>query len=128
VRANATSGRTAYAVKMFIGHYGYGFAAKRLDLAGPLWMLFLAVQLLDVFRAVFVLPGIVRVRIVPGFVNTQTGELRGSQGTAGLRRLEETGTAIRNDLRYELHREQELIRSYDLRRPWWTTSSVRLLK
>jgi hypothetical protein len=34
---------------MFIGHYGVGFAAKRIDPSIPLWVLFVAVQLLDVF-------------------------------------------------------------------------------
>jgi len=51
---------------MFIGHYGVGFAAKRIDPSIPLWVLFVAVQLLDVFWAPFVLLGIEKVRIVPG--------------------------------------------------------------
>jgi hypothetical protein len=51
---------------MFVGHYGVSFAAKRLAPAIPLWALFLAVQLLDVFWAPFVLFNIEKVRIVPG--------------------------------------------------------------
>jgi hypothetical protein len=51
---------------MFVGHYGAAFAIKRADHAIPLWILFLAVQLLDVFWAPFVLVGIEKVRIVPG--------------------------------------------------------------
>ena len=51
---------------MFIGHYGVSFAAKRADPSVPLWTLFIAVQLLDVFWAPFVLLGIEKVRIVPG--------------------------------------------------------------
>ena len=51
---------------MFIGHYGVSFAAKRAEPAIPLWVLFLAVQLLDVLWAPFVLLGIEKVRIVPG--------------------------------------------------------------
>lgn len=51
---------------MFVGHYGVSFAAKRLDRSIPLWVLFLAVQLLDVFWSLFVLLGIEKVRIVPG--------------------------------------------------------------
>jgi hypothetical protein len=51
---------------MFIGHYGVSFAAKRIDPSIPLWVLFIAVQLLDVFWAPFVLLGIEKVRIVPG--------------------------------------------------------------
>ena len=51
---------------MFVGHYGVSFAAKRLDPTIPLWTLFLAVQLLDILWAPFVLLGIEKVRIVPG--------------------------------------------------------------
>lgn len=51
---------------MFVGHYGVSFAAKSLEKTIPLWVLFLAVQLLDVFWSAFVLLGIERVRIVPG--------------------------------------------------------------
>ncbi len=52
---------------MFVGHYGVSFAAKKADPAIPLWVLFIAVQLLDVLWAPFVLLGIEKVRIVPGF-------------------------------------------------------------
>ena len=51
---------------MFIGHYGVSFAAKRVAPAVPLWILFGAVQLLDVLWAPFILLGIEKVRIVPG--------------------------------------------------------------
>src|SRR5437660_1655543 len=51
---------------MFVGHYGIAYAAKKADPSLPLWLLFLAVQLLDVLWAPFVLLGIERVRIVPG--------------------------------------------------------------
>ena len=51
---------------MFVGHYGVSFAAKRVAPALPLWVLFIAVQLLDVFWAPFILLGIEKVRIVPG--------------------------------------------------------------
>jgi hypothetical protein len=51
---------------MFVGHYAVSFAAKRIDQSVPLWVLFVAVQLLDVFWAPFILPGIEKVRIVPG--------------------------------------------------------------
>jgi len=51
---------------MFVGHYGVSFAARRLDHSPPLWLLFIAVQLLDVLWAPFVLLGIERARIVPG--------------------------------------------------------------
>ena len=51
---------------MFVGHYGVSFAAKTLDRAMPLWLLFLAVQWLDVVWAPLVLLGVEKVRIVPG--------------------------------------------------------------
>jgi hypothetical protein len=52
---------------MFVGHYGVSFAAKRVEQSIPLWVLFLAVQFLDVLWAPFILLGIEKVRIVPGF-------------------------------------------------------------
>jgi hypothetical protein len=51
---------------MFVGHYGVSYAAKRIDDSIPLWVLFLAVQFLDVVWAPLVLLGIEKVRIVPG--------------------------------------------------------------
>jgi hypothetical protein len=51
---------------MFVGHYGVSFAAKKAEPSIPLWVLFIAVQLLDVMWAPFVLLGIEKVRIVPG--------------------------------------------------------------
>jgi hypothetical protein len=52
---------------MFVGHYGVSFAAKQVDPQIPLWLLFIAVQWLDVVWAPLVLLGIEKVRIVPGF-------------------------------------------------------------
>src|SRR5256886_11558546 len=51
---------------MFVGHYGVSLAAKRGDRSIPLWILFLAVQLLDVGWSLLVLIGVEKVRIVPG--------------------------------------------------------------
>ena len=53
---------------MFVGHYGPSFAGKALDKDNriPLWLLFLAVQFVDVLWGIFVLLGIEKVRIVPG--------------------------------------------------------------
>jgi len=51
---------------MFVGHYGVSLAAKRVAPTIPLWALFMAVQLLDVLWAPFILLGIEKVRIVPG--------------------------------------------------------------
>ena len=51
---------------MFVGHYGVSFAVQRMNRDVPLWVLFIAVQLLDVFWAPFILLGIENARIVPG--------------------------------------------------------------
>jgi hypothetical protein len=51
---------------MFVGHYGPSFAIKSLRPAIPLWLLFLAVQIVDVAWAVLILLGVEKVRIVPG--------------------------------------------------------------
>jgi len=51
---------------VFVGHYGVSFAAKSVEKTIPLWVLFLAVQLLDVFWSILVLLGVEKVRIVPG--------------------------------------------------------------
>src|SRR5215510_12537645 len=60
---------------MFVGHYGPSFAAKAIDRTIPLWLLFLAVQWLDVMWSIFVLLGIEKVRIVPGFTATNPLDL-----------------------------------------------------
>src|SRR5207302_6103654 len=51
---------------MFVGHYSVAFAVKSERNQIPLWVLFVAVQLLDFLWAPFVLLGIEKVRIVPG--------------------------------------------------------------
>jgi hypothetical protein len=51
---------------MFIGHYGPAMAIKAIRPTIPLWLLFIAVQLVDVGWAVLVLLGVEKVRIVPG--------------------------------------------------------------
>lgn len=53
---------------MFTGHYSASFAGKAVDRTIPLWVLFLAVQLLDFAWAILVLLGIEHVRVVPGFM------------------------------------------------------------
>jgi hypothetical protein len=60
---------------MFVGHYGVSFAAKRAEPTIPLWVLFLAVQLLDILWAPFVLVGIEKARIVPGFTASNPFDL-----------------------------------------------------
>lgn len=60
---------------MFVGHYGVSFAAKAVERRIPLWLLFIAVQLVDVFWAAFVLIGLEKVRIVPGITATNPLDL-----------------------------------------------------
>ena len=52
---------------MFIGHYGVALGAKTVRPRLSLGILFLAVQFLDVLFAIFVLAGVEKMRIVPGF-------------------------------------------------------------
>ncbi len=47
---------------MFIGHYGPTLAAKPLEKRLPLWLLFLAVQWLDVAWSALVMLGVERLR------------------------------------------------------------------
>jgi len=60
---------------VFVGHYGPSFAAKALKKSIPLWVLFIAVQLLDVLWGTFVYLGIEKVRIVPGITATNPLDL-----------------------------------------------------
>ncbi len=60
---------------MFVGHYSVAFAVKSDENKIPLWVLFVAVQLLDFLWAPFVLLGIERVRIVPGITATSPLDL-----------------------------------------------------
>jgi hypothetical protein len=52
---------------VFIGHYGVSLAAKRWAPRLSLGWLFLAVQALDLLFATFVLAGVEKMAIVPGF-------------------------------------------------------------
>jgi hypothetical protein len=69
---------------MFVGHYGVSFAAKRMEPAIPLWVLFLAVQFLDVLWAPFILLGIEKTRIVPGITASNPFDLYYMPYTHGL--------------------------------------------
>lgn len=60
---------------MFVGHYGVAFAVKTERNKIPLWVLFVAVQLLDFLWAPFVLFGIEKVRFVPGITATNALDL-----------------------------------------------------
>lgn len=69
---------------MFIGHYGPAFAGKTIRAAIPLWVLFLAVQWMDVGWAILILAGIEKVRIVPGFTEGSPFDLYYMPYTHGL--------------------------------------------
>lgn len=60
---------------MFVGHYSVAFAVKSEQNKIPLWVLFVAVQLLDFVWAPFVLLGIEKVRMVPGITATNSLDL-----------------------------------------------------
>jgi len=52
---------------VFIGHYGVSLAAKRYEPRLSLGWLFVAVQFLDVLFSIFVLAGVEKMRIAPGY-------------------------------------------------------------
>jgi len=85
---------------VFAGHYGVSFAAKRGDGSVPLWVLFIAVQLLDVLWAPFVLLGIEKVRIVPGITKASPLDLYYMPYTHGL--LTAIGWSIMLGAAYQL--------------------------
>jgi hypothetical protein len=60
---------------LFTGHYSFSFAGKSADKRIPLWLLFLAVQWIDVMWSIFVLLGIEKVRIVPGITASNALDL-----------------------------------------------------
>lgn len=60
---------------MFVGHYSASFLAKSLQKTIPLWLLFLAVQFVDILWSIFVLLGIEKVRIVPGITASNALDL-----------------------------------------------------
>ncbi len=60
---------------MLVGHYGPAFALKGAEKTVPLWVLFIAVQWMDVLWACFIALGIEKFRIVPGFTATNALDL-----------------------------------------------------
>jgi membrane-bound metal-dependent hydrolase YbcI (DUF457 family) len=69
---------------MFVGHYGVSFAAKAAERRVPLWLLFIAVQWLDVLWSGLVMLGIEKLRIVPGFTESNPMDLYYMPFTHGL--------------------------------------------
>lgn len=60
---------------MFIGHYGPAFALKRAAPPVPLWLLFVAVQLLDILISAFLRLGIEHMRVRPGLLGASDLDL-----------------------------------------------------
>lgn len=69
---------------MFIGHYGPAFGAKAAVKTIPLWVLFIAVQWMDVWWSIFVLTGVEKLRIVPGYTQGSPLDLYYMPYTHGL--------------------------------------------
>lgn len=69
---------------MFVGHYSVALAARRTTVDLPLWVWFIAVQWLDFVFMAFVLLGIEKVRIVPGFTASNPLDLYFMPYTHGL--------------------------------------------
>ena len=69
---------------MFIGHYGPALAAKPLEKRLPLWLLFLAVQWLDVVWSILVMLHVEKLRIVKGFTEGSSLDLYYMPYTHGL--------------------------------------------
>ncbi len=69
---------------MFVGHYSVALAARRTTVDLPLWVWFIAVQWLDLGFMTFVLLGVEKVRIVPGFTASNPLDLYFMPYTHGL--------------------------------------------
>ncbi|HEY0302772.1 MAG TPA: hypothetical protein VGC36_15605 [Rhizomicrobium sp.] len=69
---------------MFVGHYGVALAAKAPDKRVPLWLLFLAVQWLDVVWSALVMLNVEKLRIVPGLAEGSALDLYYMPYTHGL--------------------------------------------
>tara|TARA_R110000868_G_scaffold411318_1_gene703088 strand:- start:12188 stop:12853 length:666 start_codon:yes stop_codon:yes gene_type:complete len=60
---------------MFIGHYAPAFVGKRVAKSVPLWVLFAAVQLVDIAWGIFIATGVEHVRIIEGFTASNSLDL-----------------------------------------------------
>lgn len=69
---------------MFIGHYGPAFVAKPIERRLPLWLLFLAVQWLDVIWSGLVMLNVEKLRIVKAFTEGSSLDLYYMPFTHGL--------------------------------------------
>ena len=69
---------------MFIGHYGPAFAGKASERRLPLWLMFLAVQWLDVVWSALVMLNVEKLRVVKGFTEASSLDLYYMPFTHGL--------------------------------------------
>jgi hypothetical protein len=60
---------------MFVGHYAVSFYLKAREPRLPLWVLFVAVQLVDIVWALLVLAGIEHLAMVPGITRASPLDL-----------------------------------------------------
>ncbi len=69
---------------MLAGHYAAGFAAKAAARPGPLWVLFVAVQFLDIVWGLLVLTGVEELRIREGLLDASDYDLHYMPWSHGL--------------------------------------------
>lgn len=60
---------------MFIGHYAPAFVGKTIAKSVPLWVLFAAVQLVDIGWSVFIATGVEHARVIDGFTASNDFDL-----------------------------------------------------
>jgi hypothetical protein len=61
---------------MFVGHYGPSLGLRGPSGGVPLWILFLAVQFVDVLWAILIMAGVEKARIIPGFTASSPLDLQ----------------------------------------------------
>src|SRR5215472_193447 len=77
IRSASCTGSAAFSSggRMFVGHFGLGFAAKRIAPQVSLGSLFLSVEFADGLWPIFLLAGIEHVRIAPGLMKASSVDL-----------------------------------------------------
>ena len=69
---------------MYAGHYAAGLAAKAADRTVPLWVLFVAVQFLDIVWGLLVLAGVEELRVEEGLLDASDLDLHYMPWSHGL--------------------------------------------
>jgi hypothetical protein len=69
---------------MFTGHYGVAFGGKAISKTVPLWLLFIAVQWMDIWWSILVSFGIEKLRVIPHFTQSNSLDLYYMPYTHGL--------------------------------------------